>query len=354
MADTSTNVEVFRGNTVKPNSSGYLRIEELTRNLAPDDPQQAEVIKALHSFDHDGDGTISVHELIKVGERRVLNEKKIQNLRRIVLVTFVGALVFSGVMLALMIAANEASKDDKPDDDGTLKTISGEYVSTSETQSAVYLKELASVNPRELVNMRHVYLQVDTLQASGVWRLYTVTGYDSISSSHIEIFTARGDIIQVMNQEVVILTENAKTGATETLKVVSSRRRSLLGTEEDTVTISGGYDDTPWDMPGTLNVPSSELDSDSDTDTEIHCPGYAEYCDCGGDCHNHPEWCSCPDAQACCASAMARDSDTDSDTDTEIHCPGYDEHCDCGGDCHNHPEWCSCPDAQACCASDGI
>ncbi|KAK3280059.1 hypothetical protein CYMTET_12081 [Cymbomonas tetramitiformis] len=95
-----------------------------------------------------------------------------------------------------------------------------------------------------------------------------------------------------------------------------------------------------------------DSDTDSDTHTEIHCPGIAEHCDCGGDCHNHPDFCSCPDAQACCASAMARDSDTDSDTHTEIHCPGIAEHCDCGGDCHNHPDFCSCPDAQACCASD--
>lgn len=215
--------------TIHPGSTGHLRIAELTAGLNPADPSQAQVIDALKSFDADGDGTMSVEELIKVGERRVYNEKKIKNLRKMVVAVVIACFVFSGVMLGLMIAANEASKDDKPDEDGTLKTISGEYVSTTETQSEVYLKELASVDPKELVNMRHVYLQTE----GGVWRLYSVTGYDWYSSSHIEVFTMRGDIIRIMNEEVVII-----TGTGQTLKV-NSRRRSLLA-DADTVTVAGG------------------------------------------------------------------------------------------------------------------
>jgi len=42
----------------------------------------------------------------------------------------------------------------------------------------------------------------------------------------------------------------------------------------------------------------------------ILCPGLQEYCDCGDDCTNKPEWCECEDAQKCCGTF---DSDSDSD-----------------------------------------
>eukprot|EP00854_Cymbomonas_tetramitiformis_P022937 gene22937-27736_t len=230
VVEAFANSSIDARKTIHPGSTGHLRIAELTAGLNPADPGQAQVIDALKSFDTDGDGTMSVEELIKVGERRVYNEKKIKNLRKIVVAVVIGCLVFSGVMLGLMVAANEASKDDKPDDDGTLKTISGEYVSTTETQSEVYLKELASVDPKELVNMRHVYLQ-----------------------------TEGGDIIRIMNEEVVIITPTGQAVK------VNSRRRSLLA-DADTVTVAGGGIGASICIGGRSKTMDSDSDTDSDTD----------------------------------------------------------------------------------------
>jgi len=45
----------------------------------------------------------------------------------------------------------------------------------------------------------------------------------------------------------------------------------------------------PCEQPGGAGIVSCH---DGDPD---------DYCDCAGDCHEHPSWCSCGEAQACCS-----------------------------------------------------
>merc|ERR1712060_792512 len=79
---------------------------------------------------------------------------------------------------------------------------------------------------------------------------------------------------------------------------------------------------------------------------DILCPGKpsSDYCDCGGACPGHPEFCSCEEAQACCEDATPT-----------VLCPGQpsSNYCDCGGDCTEHPEFCSCEEGQSCCEGAG-
>merc|ERR1712194_479144 len=37
---------------------------------------------------------------------------------------------------------------------------------------------------------------------------------------------------------------------------------------------------------------------------EVSCPGkdQGEYCDCTGDCENHPDFCDCEEAKICCGN----------------------------------------------------
>ena len=66
------------------------------------------------------------------------------------------------------------------------------------------------------------------------------------------------------------------------------------------------------------------------------------YCDCGGDCTAEPDWCSCSEAQECCANATPT-----------VTCDGQpdENYCDCSYDCTANPGWCECEEAQACCAA---
>ena len=43
----------------------------------------------------------------------------------------------------------------------------------------------------------------------------------------------------------------------------------------------------------------------------VVCPGYSvdsnTFCDCDSDCTDDNQWCSCPEAQACCKSKDVKD-----------------------------------------------
>jgi len=85
----------------------------------------------------------------------------------------------------------------------------------------------------------------------------------------------------------------------------------------------------------------------------VLCPGFEEgqYCDCSGDCTYQPNWCSCAEAQTCCAGQTGDAEPEEGLPSDAILCPGFEdgEYCDCSWDCTEQPQWCSCTEAQACC-----
>ncbi|KAK3283550.1 hypothetical protein CYMTET_8757 [Cymbomonas tetramitiformis] len=226
--------EKLRNDGTKKNHHA-LRLVDIMSDLDQSDPDERELARTLSSFDVDGDGTISIVELIKVGERRVTNEKKIANLKKLVIFISLASIAFCGVMLGLMIAANEASKDEKHESDGSLKLLDGTHVSTQNTESRVELKDLPTVDPLELVNMKHMFLKVSETQT----RLYTIIGFDWHSDQYMVLHTARGDSIEIENQQVKILL--AGDQGEEEVLAPGLRRRSLLSTTDSGhVTIESG------------------------------------------------------------------------------------------------------------------
>eukprot|EP00854_Cymbomonas_tetramitiformis_P021367 gene21367-25685_t len=184
------------------------KIEDLISSLGPNEQHLADT---LRSFDHDGDGSITISELVRIGETRQQQEKKIRNLKRTVLV------------------------EDKPDDDGNLKTISGKYISTEDTMSSVDLVDLAGVAPEDLRSLDNILLTTDT----GSKRYYTITGFESFSTSHLELFSARGDRITIRDGSVEVLNSDGSTTAVA--------RRKLLANSGDCQLRTGKYSMTdPW------------------------------------------------------------------------------------------------------------
>merc|ERR1712086_777052 len=79
----------------------------------------------------------------------------------------------------------------------------------------------------------------------------------------------------------------------------------------------------------------------------VLCPGMHKdhYCDCGGDCVDHEDFCDCHEANVCCEESRET-----------VLCPNMPprKYCDCEGDCEEHPNFCSCGEAQTseCCGDD--
>jgi len=59
--------------------------------------------------------------------------------------------------------------------------------------------------------------------------------------------------------------------------------------------------------------PHSRLLEDDVPDDAVTCPGTSpgQYCDCGGDCYNEPDWCSCTEAVSCCSDSDGGDDNGD-------------------------------------------
>ena len=178
---------------------GGLNIKELLSNLDVDgdgdiDENDKAIAEALKSMDMDGDGTISIRELIKIGEVRVRNEKRIKNLTYAVFALCGLFVVFCAVMMALVVAANEATKDTRPSGDGTMKTVDGKVVSTESKKYPLILADLP----------RYPFEVIESLDALRVRKTgtqetyyYTVTGYSWFSKYSMQLHTARHDIISI-------------------------------------------------------------------------------------------------------------------------------------------------------------
>ena len=178
---------------------GGLNIKELLSNLDVDgdgdiDENDKAIAEALRSMDMDGDGTISIRELIKIGEVRVRNEKRIKNLTYAVFALCGLFVVFCAVMMALVVAANEATKDTRPSGDGTMKTVDGKVVSTESKKYPLILADLP----------RYPFEVIESLDALRVRKTgtqetyyYTVTGYSWFSKYSMQLHTARHDIISI-------------------------------------------------------------------------------------------------------------------------------------------------------------
>jgi len=206
---------------------GELRINDLLQNLDVDgdgdiDEEDRQLAETLKSMDKDGDGTITLRELVTIGQSKLEDKARINYLKRAIFLVILCSLVFCGAMLGLMLAANEASKDSKPQSSGALKTIDGKDVSTTATLSKLSLAMLPKLPPASLEKVTTLRIKTeDSLQ------FYQVSGWEWKSEMQMSFFTTRGHVVSI---------ENGKIGITDGAGgalVVVSRRRSLLSVDED-------------------------------------------------------------------------------------------------------------------------
>lgn len=255
----------------KPKSSvGELRIEDLLKNLDVDgdgdiDEEDRKLGETLKSMDKDGDGTITLRELVNIGQSKLQDEKKIKNLKRVVVLVVFAALAFCGVMLGLMVAANEASKETETSSSG-VSYVKGSNtpMGTAGLKSQSTIFAVVDMDGEQLESIN--YLKFDN--AYGIFQ-YTVTGVYKKPNSFVR-FVSNGATITVSKDSLTVEDEINGVKFTETV-AETKRRRALLS--EDCPMCHGGMsmdmasympaNTTDYDDVGTVST-FDELDDSDD------------------------------------------------------------------------------------------
>jgi len=197
-------------------NNGEIMIKGLPKELQP----------ALAKFDVDGDGTINPSELGVAAQMYEDSLKKQKQLKKIIVAVVFFSMAICGLLLGLMMAANEASKDSKPDDDGVLKTIKGDAIATKTIMNSMSLNKLPYLEMKDLKEVKSLSLAI----GSGTSH-YTITGFDiTTDKTSLKLYTSRGDIIEISNGVVHVMHPDGKS-----TKVA---RRHLLAAGQDTADIS--------------------------------------------------------------------------------------------------------------------
>jgi len=244
--------------------SGSLAIADLLKDLDIDgdgdiDEEDKKIAATLKSMDTDGDGTITLKELVKIGQGKVKDEKKIQNMKKLIIAVLCASLIFCGVMLALMIAANEASKEDTPDSSGNLKTVGGKFISTEETTSSLNLTQLPLVDLDDLKSLKDLMVR----DINGDYHYYTITGFTWTSTSFMKLFTARHDIIIIDNGNVMLEFPDG------TLTRLATRRLLAHDGVEGTASLGlGSVNFNGTSIYGNATYTGRDVDSDSESSSE--------------------------------------------------------------------------------------
>ena len=145
----------------------------------------------------------------------------------------VAAMLFCGVMVGLMVLANEASKDSRPSASGNLKTIDGKSVKTDSITTKSSMADLALVPLESLKTLKNLAVKVDMPMPDGnvyeATQFYTITGFTHMAAINlVSLHTSRGDTLIVDNGKVTVLEKDGKI-----MNVKAKRRRSLLAPGED-------------------------------------------------------------------------------------------------------------------------
>eukprot|EP00239_Pterosperma_sp_CCMP1384_P008907 CAMPEP_0197865162 /NCGR_PEP_ID=MMETSP1438-20131217/43505_1 /TAXON_ID=1461541 /ORGANISM="Pterosperma sp., Strain CCMP1384" /LENGTH=1001 /DNA_ID=CAMNT_0043483585 /DNA_START=331 /DNA_END=3336 /DNA_ORIENTATION=- len=285
---------------------------------AIDDPQ---IKKTIESFDSDGNGLMDINELLKIAQVRVSNEaikrqqsERIQDLKqqrwKLVAAMICLCLIICGVMLALVIAGVEAAKDDKPDQDGTLKMIDGTPVSTEFSTATASLADLAAYDANTLTAVERVSMVTD----DDATLIYSISHIARYNENTIHLHTSNGHRILVDGGEVTVVGEKEVVGTI-------SRRRLLSDATAGAATIMGKAGTKPNTGGSGANgqVPCMLYTEEGPTDKGVQChfPFFHKGKDhftcttegvsnAGGWCYTNSkfsEWAYCTNAAHCTGDA---------------------------------------------------
>eukprot|EP00239_Pterosperma_sp_CCMP1384_P003843 CAMPEP_0197845128 /NCGR_PEP_ID=MMETSP1438-20131217/2070_1 /TAXON_ID=1461541 /ORGANISM="Pterosperma sp., Strain CCMP1384" /LENGTH=883 /DNA_ID=CAMNT_0043456251 /DNA_START=23 /DNA_END=2674 /DNA_ORIENTATION=+ len=231
------------------------------------DAASCQLAATLKSMDVDGDGRLGLDELLTILKQRVQSESKIAQLKKMVVICVLVFTLVCGGLLALMSAAIEMGKDDKPDPQGALKTIGGEYVSTEGTSTTASIADLPTFAPDTLAAVDKVTLTTD----DGVLLVYNVDHIAVYGDSSAVLSASNGHEITVNNGDVTIMSDE------DDVVGVVSRRRLLNNQHAASIKVSSGNIRRTSAAPASLQFESAHTVS-TVAGMQRAAPGRRGYC----------------------------------------------------------------------------
>lgn len=215
-----------------------ISINELRKNIDMDgdgqmDPEEKEILDLLISMDVDGDGTIGIRELVKLGDTLNQSKEQVGQLKKIAIAVICLSFLFCGVMFVVCFAAVEAAKDAKPSDSGKLETVATHdsdavAVSVDGNIEVVGIDELYSLAPDTLKQVTEIGFQLGETYYD-----WNVVGFEqTIDGKDISVkFNLDGGDYVMCTDSSVDLYQMATGASIDVLAAENSRkmkRRALL------------------------------------------------------------------------------------------------------------------------------
>lgn len=172
-------------------------------NMAGKSGEDAMILKQLREWDVDGNGSFSVAEVHSACKHFLHHKEVNKSLKRTLLIGAAISIVIMGVLLALMVAAVESTKDTRPQSSGELRTTAGAPVTVTQTSSSSsqifnlgYFPDeaLAEIKQLEIVNAQTQEKYMFNVAAFKRLDEDTVEAYAQIPGLKFEIDSFLGTI----------------------------------------------------------------------------------------------------------------------------------------------------------------
>lgn len=132
---------------------------------------ESHILDLLQEWDTTGDGQYSVEEVLLIAQKYRTKEAQVHQLGRVVVC---GAILISLLLLGILfvaLAADEMSKDSRPNGQGTLMTRTGQIVGAAQIYQTDNLDRMRNMSARELAQVEFVSFDV-----AGVHHTFKVVG----------------------------------------------------------------------------------------------------------------------------------------------------------------------------------
>lgn len=204
------------------------------------DEDEQKILNTLKAMDVDGDGNISLKELVNIGKTLNVQQDQTKLYKRL----FWGLLLLSflaccATFLACL-AAVEAAKDNRPDKDGTLKTVvtagqGSKVIKVGEHYKTVAMSDLHKASYDALRGVTDLGFKL-----SNRFYQYTVTGFEQEfnqdGTASVRFYSSRGDTIFVSSTEAKL---EKPTGSID-IRGATTKNRHLLSLSSMTQDLDAG------------------------------------------------------------------------------------------------------------------
>jgi len=195
-------------------TSQGLVINELLKQLDIDgdgdiDDEDRAIGDQLKAMDTNGDGFVTLKELVSIGKAQLEEEKKKGFLKKLIFVIGILVVLACGAMLAMGVAAAEAAKDSRPDASGELKTTAGTPIQmgvATRTYNATDFVDL----PASAIGKTNEMIAIQAGE-TGPKNFYQCAGWDKQLNGDITLYTPSPETVTIYKATKTAVVKKCET-----------------------------------------------------------------------------------------------------------------------------------------------